>query len=421
MPAVKLIFCILLSFGSVVLLYIVRGKKQESKILKSLVILAMPIRIIGCLVVYIFWPELNQSSDAVLYYYPQTASFLSGNLPYVDFATSYSPFFHVYLALALSLWPSVGGIVMMMNLTEIIMLLLYVRRCKNRDFNRRWQVAFLYYFSPISVYWIGLAGYNGPIISLFTMIALVGAENRRNYLAGSAAVLGFLTSKLLAVLAWPAVIFFERRNWLKRMLPLTVLAIIFGIMLAIGVNVLQPIQNEFGRYTSGNLPFIISAVFTSLQNNQKWYYVPIIVYSLLMIYFCIVRIKSEGSEIVSKFDRSVALTAISFLLFMIISRKSYTMYTPMMLVFIIHSLVSWGRESLWRYVPLALIGSVTTIEPYLQNVAGIRFQDYALNSWIMVVIFGISIVLVTCYVYLLTVSVRVMIGEAGFQEGEGDI
>jgi hypothetical protein len=214
----KLAFCATLALGSAAAFLICRDKPQEVRLYRRAVLVASAARIVGCILLYTLAPELNLWSDATRHYYPQTVRVLAGQIPYRDFPSSYSPLFQVLLAGPVSLWRSVGAVVLTMLALDLAALWLYVRR-PEADPIRTWRTAFLYSLSPISVYWVAVTGYNGPVIAFATMAGLILAERGRPWLAGLASALGFLSSKLLALLSWPGSAAWSREGFLKRALP----------------------------------------------------------------------------------------------------------------------------------------------------------------------------------------------------------
>jgi len=400
MALLKLLFCIALAWGSLATFAVVKGKSYETRALRTIVLSAIPLRLITCLAVYIFLPDLNQDSDTIQHYFPRTVDFLNGLMPYVDFKTVYSPLFYVLLALPVFIWKSVGAVVLTMNLLEIATLIVYLKRCKRRDVNYGWRVAFLYYLSPISVYWIGLVGYNGAIIALFTMVALVLAERNRDYVSGLAGAIGYLCSKLLAVLSWPAIVFFYKTGWVKRLIPPAVALLAMLVLTVYGVPVYQTLRGDFGDYTSNNLPFLISSLITGLQNNAYWHLFPLITFFPIMLYLLYLRIRLVNDEKNSNFDIAVALAVAANLLFLIVSRKTFTMYMPMITIFVIHMLLAGDKDSLKQLIPIAILGSLTTIEPYLQIITNVQYEPYSAFEGKFTLLILTSVVIVACNIYL---------------------
>jgi len=397
----KLVFCSTLAIGSLLLIWFAFGKPWEIKMYKRSVTYGICCKFFICLAIYILWPELNEDSDAALYYLPQTLEFMSWKVPYKDFQSSYSLLFHPLLSVPLLLWRSVGSIVLTMLVAETGMIIIYLRHCSQRNYDNAWRTVFLYCFSPISFYWVAMVGYNGPIISFFWMLGLIMADKRKPILSGISAAFAFLFSKLLAVLAWPTLMFYDRRRWTLRSLPM-VLAVIFILgLLLIGVDTLLPIKREFNRYTSGNLWFLISVFIPGFNKSIASGILPIITFAVAFFIFFVKFLKRRFAGNVDNFDTAIAFVATSNLLFFILSKKTFTMYIPMALIFIIHTLTAQNKYPIRHIIPVAFLGAVTTIEPYIGMITDVRHTEYFITIPSIFGLFAIDILMVGCYVYLL--------------------
>jgi hypothetical protein len=348
-----------------------------------------------CLAVYSWWPSLVLHSDARNYYLPQTLDFLSGKIPNRDFVSSYSILFTPLLAVPVKLWSSPGSIVLTMLLAETGMLIVYLRRCAKRsDSNLGWRAAFLYTLSPFSFYWVGISGHNGVLIAFWMMASLVLAEGGKAVAAGIAGAFGFLTTKVLAILAWPGLVFFDRK-WVKRVLPLTVTIVgVVGLM-AVGVDSLAPIRREFGSVTTGNLWFLLGEVIPGLGGARMWPYVPMVAFGVLFAVMFLLYWKRGGSAI--GFDRATAFVAATNLLFLIVSKKAFSFYLVMTLIFVTHTLVRDERRLLRNLLPLAFLGSVGFVE-----------EIHSTDRLSLVVL---EILRIAAYAWCLVVCCQVFVGE----------
>jgi Glycosyltransferase family 87 len=362
----KLLFCSTLAFGSLVVLRMLQGRASEERILRALVIAITIAKFPIVLLVYHLVPNLVQGSDALLFYYPQVTSVLQGLLPYRDFASSYSPLFPYVLAPLVALWHSVGAIALTMLVFESAMLAVYLRHAKARGFEHRWRIAFLYAFSPMSVYWIGLTGYNGSMLAFFAVLAFVLADRGRDMRAGLSLGLGLLTTKILMGLFWPAIPFAYRRIGRVALGAVGVSALGFSIAMALGMDFLEPVKHEAFRESSGNLWFVLSTVLpVTAQDGAVWKWLPIVSYVLafgaLGGWFVRRRVTDER-----RFDAAMVFATLCCLFFLVLSRKSHLFYLAMMGLFILHtaSLGSRDRMRIRDLIPFAILNTVMTIEPH---------------------------------------------------------
>jgi hypothetical protein len=378
-----------LAVGSAAALWMAMGKPWETRFLKTAVIGAVFVKFAGCVLLYTLAPDLIRYSDARTFYLPQTLQLLSGDIPNRDFASSYSLLFTPLLAIPVKLWASPGSIVLAMILVETAMIWIYVGRCRGKAAPDGWRVAFLYAVSPFSFYWIAISGHNSILIAFWVMLALVSAEKGRATLSGIAAALGFLTAKILALLAWPGLILFDRGKRWARALPMGVsLAAVAGLTLA-GIDSISPLRAEMQTATRGNLWHIIGAIAPGAGEAAAWPYLPIGVFAAVFIPLCALYFRSQESG--NRFDKTAAFVAATFLLFLAVSRKGYSTYLIMALPFVVHTIAHGARGSAaggrlrlaLPMLPLVFLGAVGFIEEFhggglgrLLLVHGLRIVAY---------------------------------------------
>ena len=385
--------------------------------LRTAVVGATLVKIVLVFVIYGFFPQWVTGSDATLYYYPQAQKVISGSLPYRDFATSYSPLFHALLLPLLLVWRSVGSIVLTMLAVETIMLIVYLRAFGRERPLQSWRIAFVYCTSPISVYWVGLTGYNGIVVAISVLAGLVLAHKGRSALSSVCLVLGLLFSKLLAVIGWPAVLFWDTRSLKKRMaVVLAGTAVCYLVPLFFGFDTLMPIHREFGRGTSGNIWFLLNQVAgADLASNRIWMTLPVLCYAPLAALFVVRYFRRRARSESGDPDSAMALVAILFLSFMALSRKSYLFYFPMFFIFLVHSVFSYGggmpRTS--RMLPMLFLGAVTTLEPDLNRLMREGNQSPELKLALMT----LDAALLGCYAYYVYYLVATGLGRSNRGEG----
>jgi hypothetical protein len=382
-------------------------QNKSENLLKFTTIIGLFGKFFGVLIIYTFFPSVNQNSDATLYYLPQVKEVISGSIPYIDFKTSYSILFHYFISPFVYLWPSVGAIVLMMVIIENSMIGLYLWRGNKKSDLLRWYVVFLYTFNPISIYWT-LAGYNSIIIGFIAIVAIVFAEYHKDFLAGISVAVGFLISKFLLVLTWPAIIFYRRQDWIKRTIPLLILIILLIFLLAIGIDIFQPLRFESGRSTSGNLWFIILAVFPEISETNFWNLLPIVIFGIIFIPLFTRFIKINRRYPYDSFNITLTFVSITFLLFMIISKKTYPFYFQMILLFLIHTLIRSKDSIKLSFVLIGFLGSVTTLEPYLFQVSGYSLKPN-FNNHYYVILLGLDFLIILSYLILMRICYKQMI------------
>jgi hypothetical protein len=276
---------------------------------------------------------------------------------------------------------------------ETLLIVLYARRFAGSRGADTWRVLFLYCFSPISFYWVALTGYNSVLIALFTLIALLLAEARRDWAAGVAALFGLAFSKLTMILAWPAIVFFPRGSVVRRILPLVGLLLLLPALTSARIDILGDAWYALYGSTTGNLWFLASLILSQDMQSR-----PLKLASMLALFVALSimlvlylrRERSPGDD----FDRASAFYSACALVFMLLAYKTFPWYLTMCLIFLLHTLVASGRSSAAALLPFAVLGALTTLEPGLS--LGLR---QALGTHWLAVLVPIDLVVIACLAY----------------------
>ncbi len=409
MENIKFILATLLAFTAAGgFWYSLRSKNE--RFLKFGTVIGIFGKLAGVIIIYKFYPFLNQGSDAALYYFPQVQKVLAGKIPYIDFQTSYSIFFPFFFAPFVAIWHSVGAIVFVMVVIESLMMALYLWFGYKSGISIRWHVAFLYTFCPISVYWI-MTGYNSIIIAFIALTALVLAEYNKDYFSGIIMAFGFLITKFLIVLTLPAVIFIRNKNLLKRILPLLLLTLILLVLMITGIDFLYPLKHEATRSTNGNLFFLISTVIPGIRDSILWNILPVIIFAAAIIPMFIIFVKTINENPDYSFDISLAFISVTILLFMIISKKTYPFYLQMSLLFIIHTIAKSRKYLTVSVLIIIFLGSITTMEPYLFNLVGRSVKPLFDNKY-YIILMCIDFCMLSAYLILTIICFKKMLSFA---------
>ncbi|MCE5268443.1 MAG: hypothetical protein LLG00_11210 [Planctomycetaceae bacterium] len=406
MIAAKGLLCLFIAGFSTGVFLFLYGRCFELRALKWLVGSAIAAKLALIIVGYSLFPQMNCNSDAAIYYFPEVQKAISGALPNRDYASSYSPLFPVTCMPAFAGWRSVGAFVLTMFVFESAMLALYLFGRKSNVTNS-WRVAFLYTCSPISFYWCTLTGYNGTIIAFFALLALILVERKKDFSSAVSLVLGLLCSKLLMALSYPAVVCFERRGQWKRLVWTSLLlAVSLIIQFAMGMDGFAPIKREANKMTSGNVWYVLSPwIPADICDTFAWQALPMVTTAVVVLAMLATYLRrnfpsgTESQE--TRFDAATAFLAATNLAFMIFSKKAYTFYWLMALIFILHTLIASSRDrrTIVKWIiPVFFLGASTTVEPLLWGIVQTQVShtpQMVVNSlWI------IDVLTLACYLYL---------------------
>ncbi len=211
------------------------------------------------------------SSDVPGFYVPPSHAVLAGQIPYRDFGLSYAPLFPYVGASLLYIWDADKAFVLFgiaMNALTLILWHEVALRCTS--VTRARQATVLYASSGHVLIQTAL-GTN----QIWVAAALAGSALliERQQPAASALVqaISACTTKLLALLFWPVLWLCtpRRGTWLATCVLLT--AGVFATFVLLGADVLDPLRREGEGISSGNLPYLLEPLSTSLG---KWRYLP---------------------------------------------------------------------------------------------------------------------------------------------------
>ncbi len=355
----KLAFALVVATVSWLVLSRVHGRPDEVQRLDRLTWIVFTGRVVLTLVVYLAAPALVQHSDAIAFYLPETESLLAGGLPYRDFVTNYGPLFHGMLAPAVALWHSPGAIVLVMLMAEAGLLVVYRRFGARSGHDLRFaRGAWLMVSSPMMVYWVGVVGYNGVLIALFSMLGLVMACSARPFASGLVGSLGWLACKALGVLSWPTIVLARNEGVSRRVAAFAVVGLALGVALFAGFDVLMPLRREHDSWTSGNVWFLASVALPSLFKAPVVSYLAAASFAgaWVLITWRWLKHRHPGTD----FDTAVAHLTFVMTAFMLLSHKSPVMYTPMLAPFAIHTVLADGSR-LRTLLPVLILGALATM------------------------------------------------------------
>lgn len=370
--AVRLAFGLLLVLATALLYFpaITRALRQPDAF-KWLQWLFVGSRVAGWLGTYVVLGELTRYSDLVLYYHSEAVLAVGGQLPYIDFPTSYGPLFPYVAGVGLLVWPERAAIALVMIAFEVASVLLFVRRAATvggTQIETINKCLFVYLCSPAALYWSGMLAYNSSIVLFFWVLSISflvrGSYAASLGLVGASIVVG----KFLGVLVAPV--------WLaagRRRVPVLALFGLGALVLTAwlrqqGVDLLLPLVREGGRSTSGNIWFLLSGLVALSADGVLWRYGPLSILALSLATLAAwLWSRWKQSPTVTEVCAAVAATG---WLFMLLSKKSYPHYVPMFLLFFVFAVSAHRPQNPRWAVLLAMIGLVGILEPGIWNGLG---------------------------------------------------
>ncbi|MDX2151242.1 MAG: hypothetical protein SFV54_10955 [Bryobacteraceae bacterium] len=325
---------------------------------------AVVVSRVGLFVLLYLIMGFEAPSDVGAAYYPEALAALEGKVVYREIATTYAPLFPYIAALPVLLWNSGKAIVLLAIAFEIAGYLLWTsfleRRVKPEQFR---AIVLLYACSPLLFGSVVMGGQNHVWISPFLALSLKLTMRGRRFLSGLVSGAAFVATKFFVALLYPGLLFSGGR-WVRFIAGVAVLpALVYGVLLAAGVNILYPLQFQRmpGQESSGNLPYLLSGLGVAMTS-------PVYVGAALVLLalLSLILLKERAGE--EKPDsRLTTISAVAaFAIALLLSKKSYTtywasVYVPLLMLWTAAFL---NRNRAWVHI-FQFWGLVACVEPSL--------------------------------------------------------
>jgi hypothetical protein len=349
-------------------------------------------------------------SDVPAYYLPAAHAVLAGKLPFRDFTVSYAPLFP-YVGGALAwMWNSGKMFALFSILVNAVSLVLWHRTgevCLDRQTARQSTLLFatsgnmlLQSLLGTNQTWIGAA------LAASALLIVVD----RPVGSGLLQALSAVTTKVLALLFWPVLWICARHRWRWLAAALVPTLGLYAAFAAMGADIFYPLRFEGGLTTSGNLPYVIDPLLSMAGPAKRLVFDAVALAALagttLWIYWRVRNLSPRQRS--TLLPIAIALTGLVFLLF---SKKSYTGYVVFIMYPIIVAL-GVGLPSLRTRVGFSIVfnallatepslwfrlgGDSKTLQEWLKTGGGPAAVGFVLED----------LALLACYIWLAWLSVR---------------
>ena len=366
---------------------------------------ALGVAIVSRLGVFLaLYVILGQSvrMDVSAYYLPQAQAALSGQLPYRDFVSSYGPLFPYVSAIAVWFWPSAKAIVLLTILLEIISVPIWVgvgRRLVSENAVR--IAAVLYLTNPLVILYSPVLGYNQAWISLCLAGAIWLLLRQRNLLSGLAMGASIVAVKILGIIFVPVLALTARRRLIWCVSLLLASSVVYAPLLAMHVDILQPIRTESALTTSGNLPYLLTAVGIQTSGTAGAIWTAVLLAGMAAVFLPAAwRHRQEPVKIVLPF------LGLVFMTFMILSRKAYPQYLVTCMFALCLAAAEQARSKVWIPLLLAGLSQLLCLEPSLRGMwlnemdfNMLRAGDASLRAG-AIALLAVEVVVLVGYVWL---------------------
>ena len=353
------------------------------------------------------------TSDVPAYYLPAAHAALQGQVPFRDFTTSYAPLFPYVGAALVSIWDSGKMFALFdiaLNAAGLLLWHQTAKGCLDRPVTR--QTTVLYATSGHAVVQ-ALLGTNQAWISFGLGASALLMATERHFAAGLAQAATACVTKVLTHLFWPVLWIFTPRRFsflLGAVVP--TLAVYAGFaLLSTGEGLLYPLSHEGGLISSGNLPYLLDPILSANSRTERLV-VDTLTLAALATTVGWLYLRTRTLQPDRRPRVLLAGLALTALVFMIFSKKSFTGY----LIFVMYPVVATAVTGLGNRLAKAgfLIGfnALLVAEPSLWfRLDG--FDRGGLRAWFAtgggtaaMGLVAVDLALIGCYVYLAWMSVR---------------
>jgi hypothetical protein len=332
-------------------------------------------------------------------------------MPYRDFVSSYAPL-HSYMdALLIGFFRTPLSLILFAILVESLLLPLWFRagRAFLSDSELR-TGAILYLTSAVSLQFVAIDGQDNIIIAVLLALAILLVQQRKAFSSGVAVGVGISLLKFLPLLYVPAFFFAVPRRWRWVAGLGVVVAVVYGSVALAHAPILQPLLKEGSLRTSADVPFLIEGATGATLPSFLWN--GLLLVMLALVIGLIAKACYKANEIVRLRVLTFAVPALTLTL-VLFAKKSWPPY--LMLTLLPLCLLISNRHRLGAFL-FAIFGVVAVVEhsyyaTILHALSAPEFhQGLLAHDPHCVVFFGMQILLLAGYGWLLVASIQQIVG-----------
>jgi hypothetical protein len=383
----------------------------ERAFLRAAVALQLVPALALFLVLYVFGQQ-EPTSDVPSYYVPAARAALAGQVAFRDFTFSYGPLFANVGAALLFVWNS-GKVFALFAILLNAAGLLWWHAAASAWLERSTvrQCTVLYATSG-HVLTQALLGTNQAWVSAALAASCTLLMRDRSAASGLVQAISACTTKVLAHIFWPVLWICSphRSRWAAAaVLPAAAVYIAF-VVAGAGPGLLYPLRHEGTLISPGNVPYLLDLVLGSTGALEHVVFDIMTVTALaLTIGWLYVRVRGLPAQ-----DRRTVLLAglaLTGLVFMLFSKKSFTGYVIFVMYPVVLVLVR-GLPNLTACAGFLLgFNALLVVEPSLWfhlggNHSHLRAWFASVGGPVVTGFVLVDVALVACYVYLAWLSVR---------------
>jgi hypothetical protein len=353
------------------------------------------------------------TSDVPAYYLPAARAVLAGQVPFRDFTVSYAPVFAYVGAGLASIWNS-GKVFALFAILLNGAALIWWHAAASAHFERSTvRACTILYATSGHVLVQALLGSNQAWVSAGLAASALLMVRDRDMASGLAQAAAACTTKVLAHLFWPVLWICAPRRYRWLLGAALPTAIVYGAFAALDGGVaglLYPLRHEGELITPGNIPYLLDLALGGVGPLERYIYDGLALASLAIATVWLFS-KAQGMAPGNRRVLLVAGLALTGLVFMLFSKKSFTGYILFVMYPVVLVLVAGVTDPRARTGFLLAFNVLLVAEPslwfYLQG------NRWTLRAWLAqgggpaaLAFVLLDLTLLGCYVYLAWLSVR---------------
>lgn len=350
---------------------------------------------------------LEVTSDVPGYYIPAGHAVMAGQVPFRDFPTSYAPLFAYISAGLLLVWDSGKIFALLAILVNLLALWLWHRAAEESLGEAVARETSVLYATSGHVIVQTLLGTN----QVWVAAALAGSclllVRGASAASGLVQALSVCATKMLALLFWPLLWIFAPRRSLWLAAALLPAAALHAAFLLCGANPLDAWSRESLDTSPGNLPFLLGPVLGSAGGSAHVIFDGLAVAALgaATIWLSLRRRRDRSPRLL------FAGLALTGLIFMALSKKSYTGYAVFFMYPLILAVTLRMPARFFRILLLTACNVLLVLEGLWFHLRG---NGLSLMQWLHVpgshlgpiLFIGYDLALLASYVWLAVLSAQ---------------
>jgi hypothetical protein len=280
---------------------------------------------LGLFVAFYVVGRQRVTSDVPGYYLPAAHAVLAGQLPFRDFGLSYAPLFPYVGAALVRLWDS-GKVFVLFDILLSALALAFWHSTATATLERKVarQSTVLYATSGHLIIQVLLGTNQAWIATALSASAMLIARGRSAH-SGLVQAMAVGTTKILVLLFWPVLWIFAPRRLLWCAAAVLPGAAAYGLFALAGGNPLEALRREGGLISSGNLPYLLDPLFAA-SGGVRSYLIDLFALGAIATTIAWIYLRARLFPPQTRRQLLLASLALTGLVFMLVSKKSFTGY-----------------------------------------------------------------------------------------------